>query len=80
MVLASLSQRDLAKEQKAAEKREQKAAEKAAEKARAESLAGANMIPATSSMAASKPLLAAQFAGVTGHGAKRSAAPVPLVW
>ena len=90
MVLASLSQRDLAKQQlqaeKAAEKQKQKAiekaAEKAAEKAKADALAAATMVPATSSMAASnrsQPSLAAQFAGVTGHGAKRGAASVPLV-
>ena len=87
-VLASLSQRDLAKQQaqaeKAAEKQKQKAIEKAAEKAKVDALAAANMVLATSSMAASNrpsqpSLLAARFAGVTGHGAKRGAASVPLV-
>ena len=72
LVLASLSQRDLAKQQlqaeKAAEKQKQKAIEKADEKAKADALAAAalaaaNMVPATSSMAASnrpsQPSLAA---------------------
>ena len=68
--------------QKQKQKAKEKAAEKAAEKAKADALAAANTVRATSSMAVSsrpsRPSLAAQFAGVTGHGAKRSAASVPL--